>query len=52
MLGTIQVEYDDAVAGQANIDAAREILKEIKPGVDVMEWREKDYDQLVMPWSR
>jgi hypothetical protein len=52
MLGTIQLEHDDAAAGQANIDAAREMAKQIKPGVDVMEWGEKDYDLLVMPWSR
>ena len=52
MLGTIQLEHDDAAAGQANVDAAREMGKQIKPGVDVMKWEENDYDLLVMPWSR
>ena len=51
-MGTIQLEHDDAAAGQANVDAAREMGKQIKPGVDVMKWEENDYDLLVMPWSR
>ena len=52
MLGTVQLENDDVAVGQANIDAAREMLEEIKPDVDVMQWKQHDYDQLVMPWSR
>jgi hypothetical protein len=52
MLGTIQIKHGDAATGEANLNAAREMLKEIIPNVDVMEWTENDYDLLVMPWSR
>jgi hypothetical protein len=52
MLSTIQMKRGDAVAGEANLNAAREMLKEIIPDADVMEWAENDYDLLVMPWSR
>jgi hypothetical protein len=52
MLGTIQLKHGDADVGQGNIDAAREMAKQICPDADVMEWTEDDYDILVMPWSR
>jgi hypothetical protein len=52
MMGTVQLEQGDIEAGQANIDAARDMLKEIRQDVDVMDWFENDYDLLVMPWSR
>jgi len=52
MLGTVQIEHGDSVVGQAHIDEARNMLREMKPEIDVMAWVENDYDLLVMPWSR
>lgn len=52
VLGSIQLDHGDAGVGQANVNAARTMLKEIRPDADVMVWTENDYDLLVMPWSR
>jgi hypothetical protein len=52
MLGITNLEHGDPAKGQEYLDTAREMLKEIRPDVDVMAWTENDYDLLVMPWSR
>ena len=49
---TVQIKHDDTAIGQWNIDTAHSMLKEIKPGADVLGWTGDDYDLLVTLWPR
>ena len=53
MLGTVYLKNDEEGAGNASVNEAKEMVKVIWPNVMGLEtWTEKDYDLLVMPWSR
>jgi hypothetical protein len=52
MLGTIQVGHGDPIVGQSNINAAKEMYKEIKRTEELEGLTEEDFDGLIMPWSR
>ncbi|KAF2422211.1 TPR-like protein [Tothia fuscella] len=51
MLGVVQIGHGDAILGQKNIDDAKKQYEEIKPNISVDDLTERDFDELVMPWS-